>query len=111
MQGDCHEKSSTLRLSRLDRRCCVGWRAGCAARLLRLLALRLRFHDCRHPDAGVYDDGRAEADIPDLRAPGTRKGAPLVVVMHGAGENGALIRIETGYEFERLADEHGFAVV
>src|SRR5438309_8594749 len=38
------------------------------------------------------------------------KGAPLVVVMHGAGENGARIRIETGYGFERLADEHGFAV-
>ena len=42
---------------------------------------------------------------------GLAKGAPLVVVMHGAGENGALIRIETGYGFERLADEHGFAVV
>jgi polyhydroxybutyrate depolymerase len=39
------------------------------------------------------------------------KGSPLVVVMHGAGENGARIRIETGYAFERLADEHGFAVV
>src|SRR6476646_5993279 len=39
------------------------------------------------------------------------KGAPLVVVMHGAGENGARIRTETGYAFERLADEHGFAVV
>ena len=42
---------------------------------------------------------------------GLAKGAPLVVVMHGAGENGAQIRIETGYGFERLADEHGFAVV
>ena len=39
------------------------------------------------------------------------KGAPLVVVMHGAGENGARMRVETGYGFERLADEHGFAVV
>jgi polyhydroxybutyrate depolymerase len=39
------------------------------------------------------------------------KGAPLVVVMHGAGENGGRIRVETGYGFERLADEHGFAVV
>jgi polyhydroxybutyrate depolymerase len=39
------------------------------------------------------------------------KGAPLVVVMHGAGENGARMRIETGYGFERLADERGFAVV
>src|ERR1039457_6864743 len=41
---------------------------------------------------------------------GLAKGAPLVVVMHGAGENGARIRIETGYGFEHLADEHGFAV-
>lgn len=39
------------------------------------------------------------------------KGAPLVVVMHGSGENGTQMRIETGYGFERLADEHGFAVV
>ena len=39
------------------------------------------------------------------------KGAPLVVVMHGSGENGARMRIETGYGFERLADEHHFAVV
>ena len=42
---------------------------------------------------------------------GLAKGAPLVVVMHGSGENGAQMRIETGYGFERLADEHGFAVV
>jgi polyhydroxybutyrate depolymerase len=42
---------------------------------------------------------------------GLAKGAPLIVVMHGAGENGAQMRIETGYGFERLADEHGFAVV
>ena len=42
---------------------------------------------------------------------GLAKSAPLVVVMHGSGENGAQIRIGTGYEFERLADQHGFAVV
>jgi len=41
---------------------------------------------------------------------GLAKGAPLVLVMHGSGENGAQIREETGYGFERLADEHGFAV-
>ena len=39
------------------------------------------------------------------------KGAPLVVVMHGSGENGAQMRIETGYGFDRIADTHGFAVV
>jgi polyhydroxybutyrate depolymerase len=42
---------------------------------------------------------------------GLAKGAPLVVVMHGSGENAARIRAETGYGFDRLADEHGFAVV
>lgn len=42
---------------------------------------------------------------------GLAKGAPLVLVMHGSGETGARIGIETGYGFERLADEHGFAVV
>lgn len=42
---------------------------------------------------------------------GLAKGAPLVVLMHGSGENDARIRIETGYGFERLADEHRFAVV
>ncbi len=42
---------------------------------------------------------------------GLAKGAPLVVVMHGSGENGARMRIETGYGFERLADEHHFVVV
>jgi len=42
---------------------------------------------------------------------GLAKGAPLVVVMHGSGENGAQMRIETGYGFDRTADTHGFAVV
>jgi polyhydroxybutyrate depolymerase len=42
---------------------------------------------------------------------GLAKGAPLVVVMHGSDENGARIRIETGYGFERLVDERGFTVV
>ena len=42
---------------------------------------------------------------------GLAKGAPRVVVMHGSGENASRIRAETGYGFDRLADEHGFAVV
>ena len=42
---------------------------------------------------------------------GLKPGAPLVVVMHGSGQNGAQMRRATGYGFERLADEHGFAVV
>ena len=42
---------------------------------------------------------------------GLRKGAPLVVAMHGSGEDGARMRVETGYGFDRLADERGFALV
>jgi predicted esterase len=42
---------------------------------------------------------------------GLTKGAPLVVMMHGSGENSAQMRIATGYGFERLVDERGFAVV
>ncbi len=42
---------------------------------------------------------------------GLAKGAPLLMVMHGSGQNGAQIRLETGYGFERLADQFGFAVV
>ena len=42
---------------------------------------------------------------------GLPSGAPLVLAMHGSGENGTAMRIETGYTFERLADERGFAVV
>ena len=45
--------------------------------------------------------------VPD----GLPKGSPLVVVMHGSGENAAAIRMETGYGFDRLADQHRFAVV
>ncbi|MDI4635454.1 prolyl oligopeptidase family serine peptidase [Pelomonas sp. V22] len=39
------------------------------------------------------------------------QGAPLVLVMHGSGEGPQAIRAGTGYGFERLADQHGFAVV
>jgi polyhydroxybutyrate depolymerase len=42
---------------------------------------------------------------------GLTKGAPLVVAMHGSGESGAQMRIETGFGFDRLADREGFAVV
>lgn len=39
------------------------------------------------------------------------KGAPLLIVMHGSGQNGEQIRMETGYGFDRLADQFGFGVV
>ena len=42
---------------------------------------------------------------------GLPQGAPLVLVMHGSGEGPQAIRVGTGYGFERLADQHGFAVV
>ena len=48
-----------------------------------------------------------QAYVPKGLAPG----APLVLAMHGSGENGTAMRIETGYGFERLADKRGFAVV
>lgn len=41
---------------------------------------------------------------------GLAQNAPLVMVLHGSGQNGAQIRTETGYGFERLADQHGFGV-
>ena len=55
-------------------------------------------------------DGRKrtyQAYVPKGLAPG----APLILALHGSGENGTAMRLETGYAFERLADEHGFAVV
>jgi polyhydroxybutyrate depolymerase len=58
----------------------------------------------------IVIDGRPrtyQAYVPKNLAPGS----PLVLAMHGSGENGTAMRIETGYSFERLADAHGFAVV
>jgi len=42
---------------------------------------------------------------------GLAKDAPLILAMHGAGENGSRLRVETGYGFERLADTHHVAIV
>ena len=36
--------------------------------------------------------------------------APLLVVFHGWMGSPAKVRVETGYEFDRLADRHGFVV-
>jgi polyhydroxybutyrate depolymerase len=35
----------------------------------------------------------------------------LVFVLHDATQNAERMRVSTGYEFERLADEHGFVVI
>lgn len=42
---------------------------------------------------------------------GLRSGAPLLLVLHGRGIDSAKMRVFTGYQFERLAERHGFAVV
>lgn len=36
--------------------------------------------------------------------------APLLIVLHGSGQNSQAMRQATGYAFERLADERGFVV-
>jgi len=37
--------------------------------------------------------------------------AALVIVLHGSGMNGARMRLCTSYEFDCLADQHGFVVI
>src|ERR1700687_1265693 len=37
--------------------------------------------------------------------------SPLVIVLHGALMDAKLMREWTGYEFDQLADQHGFVVV
>ena len=62
--------------------------------------------------------GRASMDVAGVERSyrsyvpkGLPQGAPLVLVLHGSGEGPRAIRLGTGYGFERLADQHGFAVV
>jgi polyhydroxybutyrate depolymerase len=59
----------------------------------------------------VYSPAPEVPRVFGTRPRGLAKRAPLVLVMHGARENGMQMRIEPGYGFERLADEHGFALV
>lgn len=42
--------------------------------------------------------------------PSLPRGAPLVLALHGSESEPAHMRDATGYELERLADQHGFAV-
>lgn len=39
------------------------------------------------------------------------KRSPLVLVLHGSFMDGAMMRADTGYQFDGLADHDGFAVV
>jgi polyhydroxybutyrate depolymerase len=59
---------------------------------------------------GILEVGGRKRTYSTYLPRGWKRG-PLVVVMHGSGENGARIRRTTGYGFDRLADEQGFAVV
>ena len=45
-----------------------------------------------------------------LAPPTVRPGAPLLIVLHGSGGSAARIRRDTGYGFERTAEERGFVV-
>jgi polyhydroxybutyrate depolymerase len=38
------------------------------------------------------------------------RGAPLVLVLHAGHQTGEQMRVASGYEFDRLADEHQFAL-
>lgn len=55
-------------------------------------------------------DGRERA-YTEYVPHGLLPGAPLLMVLHGAGMNGGMMRIASGYQFDVLADEKRFAVV
>ncbi|MGH9581000.1 MAG: alpha/beta hydrolase family esterase [Terriglobales bacterium] len=59
---------------------------------------------------GTIQVGRLKRTYLTYVPQGLARGAPLVVVLHGSGQHGAQMRMWTGYGFERLADERGFAV-
>jgi polyhydroxybutyrate depolymerase len=61
-------------------------------------------------EGSITSDGRVRTYltyVPQNVAPG----APLVIAMHGSGGSARQMRAATGYGFELLADQHGFAVV
>lgn len=60
---------------------------------------------------GSIDVGGLERTYLMYVPEGLAPGASLVVLMHGSGQSGADMRKWTGYGFDRLADEHGFAIV
>lgn len=60
---------------------------------------------------GVVEVGGRKRTYTSYVPRGLGKSAALVLAMHGSGEDAAQMRVETGYGFDRLADEHGFAVV
>jgi polyhydroxybutyrate depolymerase len=61
--------------------------------------------------AGTVRVGGTDRNYTAFVPYGVRKGAPLLLVFHGSAADGEQMRIQTGYEFDRLADERGFVVV
>lgn len=60
---------------------------------------------------GVTESGGRNRSYATYTPAQLPKGAPLVIAMHGSGGDSSQMRMASGYAFERLADEHGFAVV
>lgn len=57
----------------------------------------------------VVDGRRRSWNV--YRPNGIRPDAPVVLALHGSGENGNQFRRATGRRFDQLADRHGFVVV
>ena len=55
--------------------------------------------------------GERSRDYLILQPPGSQGPRPVLIVLHGAGQDAQAMRNATGYAFERLARERGFIVV
>jgi polyhydroxybutyrate depolymerase len=58
----------------------------------------------------IVVDGRTRT-YKVYRPRGLSRESALLFAMHGSGENSTAMRVETGYAFERLADEQGVTVI
>lgn len=61
--------------------------------------------------AGMLEVAGRERSYLLYLPPRPRSSLPLMVVLHGSKQTAASFRRATGYAFERLANEHGFAVL
>jgi polyhydroxybutyrate depolymerase len=92
------------------------WMGGGAALLLALAVYLLYAPAPREPELSALPrTGSIKVGRLDRRyllfAPALREAAPpLLVVFHGSMGSSAAIRVETGFEFDRLADRDGFVV-
>ena len=60
---------------------------------------------------GTIESGGLTRTFKSYRPANLPANAPLLFVMHGSDGDAGSIRLGTGYAFERLADERGFALV